>query len=248
MALRALGDVVAENSIRFLGHQTHTHDVPHLVYVVAGSATLEADGERFTLARHEAVWMQASVPHSCQIHDGGMVLGPFLDDHASPGARVHALGVVPALVELMTTALVASPATNEQIEPFREAISDLLRAIGRPRFPVRLPRHPAAVRLAREAVRSTAPLETLAERHHMSARQVQRIFLSEVGLPFSKWRTRARLNGAVAHLVGGGDVHAAARLSGFATRAGLLRALSRETGVPLDRIAQDPRTALAPAA
>lgn len=79
----------------------------------------------------------------------------------------------------------------------------------------------------------------------MSARQVQRIFVTETGWPFSRWRGRARLNAAVAHLAGGGDLAVAARLSGFSTRAGLVKALSRETGIAADRLTADPRAALA---
>ncbi|UJP09296.1 AraC family transcriptional regulator [Microbacterium sp. KUDC0406] len=245
MPIAALGSVVAENAIRFLGHEEHVHDEPHLVYVVSGSATLVADGAEIALRRHEAVWLQPRVPHALRVHDGGMVLGPLLDDHAAPAAPVRMLGVVPAVVELMTTVLVAAPPTPEQVLPFRRALGAVLENLTRPRFPVVYPTHPAARLLARDAVRSAGPLNELAARHRMSTRQVQRIFTAETGYPFARWRTRARLNAAVAHILGGGEVTSAARVAGFATRAGLIRALSRETGVPTARIADDPAGALA---
>ncbi|WP_312172353.1 AraC family transcriptional regulator [Microbacterium sp.] len=244
MRSTALGSSVPENSIRFLGHDTHEHDEPHLIYVVTGAAVVTVDGVEIPLRTHEAVWLQPHVPHAVRIREGGMVLGPMLEDGVVPGPRVRVLGVVPALVDVMTTSLVASPTTSEQVLPFRRAIGRVLDSISRPRFPVVYPEHPAARRLARDALRTSLALDELALRHRMSARQVQRIFVAETGWPFSRWRVRARLNSAVSHLVGGGDVTTAARLSGFATRAGLLKALSRETGLAADELARDARSVL----
>lgn len=244
MPVTALGTVVAENAIRFLGHDTHEHDAPHLVYVVSGTARFEADGEVWELRRHESVWLAAHVPHAVHIGDGGMVLGPLLAPDAAPRRRIHRLGVVPAIVEVMTTVLGAAPSTDVEVEPFRRALGRVLATVTRPYFAVSLPTHPAVRALAREATRSTATLERLAADHRMSARQVQRVFLDETGLTFTSWRSRARLNAAVAHILGGGDVAAAARVAGYATRPGLLRALSRESGIPVERLAADAARAL----
>ncbi|MGO1341600.1 MAG: helix-turn-helix domain-containing protein, partial [Cellulosimicrobium funkei] len=87
-------------------------------------------------------------------------------------------------------------------------------------------------------------LDELADRRHASARHVQRLFVEETGLPFGRWRTRAHLNVAIARLRGGSQLDAAARAAGYATRAGLLRALSRETGQPVADLARDPLAVL----
>ncbi|GAB3598094.1 helix-turn-helix transcriptional regulator [Microbacterium tumbae] len=240
MAITALGSLVEETAIRFLGHDEHVHAEPHLVFVVGGSVRLIVDGRSHELRTHEAAWLQAEVPHALRIDEGGMVLGPLLDPSAAPPARMVRLGVVPALVDAMMTILVASPSTPEQVLPFRRALGRVLGDVSTPYFAVDLPAHPAARLLAREAMRSPRTLEDLAARHRMSVRQVQRIFAAETGFPFARWRTRTRLNVAVAHVLGGGDLAAAARLAGYATRSGLLRALSRETGTPSSQIARDP--------
>ncbi|MGW8482359.1 helix-turn-helix domain-containing protein [Microbacterium sp. NPDC055903] len=245
MMISALGSLVEETAIRFLGHDEHSHPEPHLIFVVSGTATLIVDGREYALGTHEAAWLQVDVPHALRVHDGGMVLGPLLEATAEPPARVVRLGVVPALVEAMMTTLVASPTTEEQIRPFRRALGRVLADVATPYFPVVLPAHPAARLLAREAMRSPRTLEDLAARHRMSVRQVQRIFAAETGCSFTRWRTRVRLNGAVAHVLGGGDLAAAARLAGYATRSGLLRALSRETGTSMAHLAEDPVSALA---
>ncbi|KUF19390.1 helix-turn-helix domain-containing protein [Streptomyces silvensis] len=243
--MTSLGTVVAENAIRFLGHDTHQHDEPHLVYVVTGTARLLADGEEWQLGRHEAVWLAPQVPHALRIEPGGMALGPYLNPGDLPRRRVQPLGAVPAIVEVMTTALGAAPSTREQVLPFRQALGRVLRGVSRQYFPIVLPTHPAVRALAREALRTrTATLERLAADHRMSPRQVQRVFLDETGLPFTRWRNRARMNAAVEHLRGGGELTAAARAAGYATRAGLLRALSRESGVPVSALTTDPAGAL----
>ncbi|MFJ9978406.1 helix-turn-helix domain-containing protein [Streptomyces cyaneofuscatus] len=240
MPVTSLGTVVAENAIRFLGHDTHEHDEPHLVYVVSGSALLTADGEEWRLGRNEALWLASRVPHALRIEPGGMALGPFLNLSDQPRCRVQPLGVVPAIVEVMTTTLGAAPTTAEQVQPFRQALGRVLSGISRPYFPVVLPTHPAVRALAREALRApSVTLEQLAAQHRMSARQVQRVVLDETGLPFTRWRNRARMNAAVEHLRGGGELTAAARAAGYATRAGLLRALSRESGVPVSALTED---------
>ncbi|MCC9155221.1 helix-turn-helix domain-containing protein [Streptomyces parvulus] len=245
MPVTSLGTVVAENAIRFLGHDTHQHDEPHLIHVVTGSALLIADGEEWRLGRQESVWLAPRVPHALRIEPGGMALGPTLTPSDLPRRRVQPLGVVPAITEVLTTALGAAPGTTAEVRPFRQALGRVLRGISRPYFPVVLPTHPAVRALAREALRAHAvTLEELAARHRMSPRQVQRVFLDETGLPFTRWRSRARMNAAVEHILGGGELTAAARAAGYATRAGLLRALSRESGIPVGVLTADAAGAL----
>ncbi|MGW8631483.1 helix-turn-helix domain-containing protein [Streptomyces sp. NPDC055793] len=234
MPVTSLGTVVAENAIRFLGHDTHQHDEPQLIHVVTGSALLLADGEQWRLGRQESVWLAPRVPHALRIEPGGLALGPTLTPDDLPRLRVQPLGVVPAITEVMTTVLGAAPGSAAEVRPFRLALGRVLRSISRQYFPVVLPTHPAVRALAREALRDhSATLELLAAQHRMSPRQVQRVCLDETGLPFTRWRNRARMNAAVEHILGGGELTAAARAAGYATRAGLLRALSRESGIPV---------------
>lgn len=243
--LAALARVVPENEIRLRGHAEHAHEVPHLVHVVTGAALVVADGREHALHARESIWLAAQVPHAVRLSEGGMVLGPLLSPGTVPPARVHRLGVVPALTAVLTAVLGAAPATAEQVEPFRAALDEVLRGLDDAWFPLVLPAHPVARSIARDAVRAPGTLDDLAAQHGMSARQVQRVFVQETGLPFSRWRARARVNVAVGRLRGGESLTAAARASGYLTRSGLLRALSRETGVPAAVLADDPLGALA---
>jgi AraC-like DNA-binding protein len=245
MTPTALGAVVPEHSVRFLGHDTHAHDEPHLVHVVAGTAELVVDGSPLTLRTHENLWLAPRVPHAMRLPGDSMALGPVLSPGVEPPTRAHRLGVVPALTTVLTAVLCAAPATPEQVAPFRAALEDVLRGLAGDYFVLRLPVHPVARAVAEEARRGVATLDELADRRRASARHVQRLFVEETGLAFGRWRTRAHLNVAVARLRGGSHLDAAAHAAGYASRAGLLRALSRETGLPAADLARDPVAALA---
>lgn len=234
--------VVTKNSIRFLGHEEHAHDVPHLVHVVRGTALLTVDGAPLRLREGESVWLAAEVPHAMRLPTGSLAVGPMLSpDHPPPGGvRLRRLGVLPALSALITTILGAAPETAAEVAPFRRALEELLDGLDAPHFWVREPEHPIARLIADEAVSGAETLDRIAERHYLSVRQVQRIFLDQTGLPFARWRTRSRLNRAVAALRAGRDLDAARLAAGYATRTGLLRALSRESGVSERALARDP--------
>ncbi|MGW9557803.1 helix-turn-helix domain-containing protein [Nocardiopsis sp. NPDC055551] len=244
MTPKQLCRVVPENTIRFLGHDTHEHEVPHLIHVVAGAAELVVAGESITLRARHNLWLAPHVPHSMRLEEGGMALGPLLSPGTSPPQRVHRLGVVPELTRVIMTVLGAAPATADQVRPFRDALDAVLGGLSRPRFPVTLPEHPVARAIARETARSEATLEELARRHHTSVRHVQRLFVEQTGLVYTRWRTRARLNTAIERLRAGHGLPEAARVSGYSTRSGLLRALSRESGLPESLLSEDPLAAL----
>lgn len=237
-----LAAAVPRTAVRFLGHATHHHDSPHLVHLVRGAAEVVADGQRHALAGGETLWLATGVPHSVQTTPGAIVFGPMIT--REPPRRVRALGHRPELAELMLTAVAASPRATE-IVPFREAIDRLLAGIDRPRFSLERPSHPVAREIADRLLAGDrwtlgATLPELAERHLSSVRQIQRLFGDETGQAFARWRTRARLNLALAELAGGAPPARAARAAGYATRDGLLRALARETGRPYADIARDP--------
>lgn len=134
----------------------------------------------------------------------------------------------PRVRSVMTTLLSVRPEPGDDALAFRTELERVLRPLRDQYFPIRLPVHPQVRAIARDALRSQAPLDELAARRYISARQAQRAFLAETGLPFGRWRTLARLNKAITCLRNGQSMTAAVSVSGFATREGLVRALRRE--------------------
>ena len=70
------------------------------------------------------------------------------------------------------------------------------------------------------------------------------MFVQQTGITFTTWRTQARLNLAISKLLGGSGIEAALTASGFTTREGLLKALSRECAIPMDQLLSDVANAL----
>lgn len=231
-----LATIVPENSIRFLGHDTHAHDEPHLVYVGAGSARLDIDGEQVLLGTHESVWLAPNVPHSARYSPGSLVLGPLLSASTVPPEPVHRLGAVPALTAVMTAILGAAPTTVDEVQVFRSALDDVLTHLVRPFFSLPAPIHPVAASVARELPFSTESLDAIAARHRVSGRHLQRLFVTETGIAFRQWRVRARLNIAIGRLREGASVSQAAHAAGYETGSGLRKALLREAGVDVDEL------------
>ncbi|KZM33651.1 helix-turn-helix domain-containing protein [Oerskovia enterophila] len=247
MTFVELGRAVARtNALRFLGHPPHVHDEPHLVYVIAGRGTLAVEGHDILLQVGQSAWIPAGVEHGLTLAEDSMVIGPILSPDADPpGGRIRVLGASPALAELVMVVLCAAPETDEERLPFRAAFEDVLRSITQEYFPLTFPEHPAAHAIAVEAASFDGTLEALAERQFLSVRHVQRLFVEETGLTFARWRTKARLNRSIVSLRNGESVHQAVHAAGFTTRHGLLKALSRECGIPLERLMTDPHGELA---
>lgn len=236
----------AENAIRFLGHEPHRHEWPHLIVMVAGSGRLSLDGTVVPLAQGHSAWLPAHMRHGLVLDPGGMVIGPMLNhDAAPPGGRARFFGPLPTLSELVMILLCAAPESDADRELFRRAFAELLRATSREHFPLVVPKNAVAQAIAIEAVSAEKTLAALAAAHFTSVRHVQRLFLQETGLSFAQWRTRARLNRAIVSLRAGEKLGAAMDASGFSTRLGLLRALSRECGIALDALRTDPGAAIA---
>lgn len=227
--------------VRFSGHSWHAHPEPQLVYVaVGGGRVLVPDGEH-ELAAGDAVWLPARCQHALELTPDGVVLGPLLSVTAGPpGDSPRPVHAHPGLPSLMITLLGVAPDRDEEIAPFRRAIEDLLAESLPGWFDLPHPTHREAARIAESCVDSSETLEQLARRHFVSARQIRRVFLAESGMSFARWRTRARLNIAIDLLGRGVTPRVAAEAASFATREGLLKALSRECGLPAERIAADP--------
>ncbi|MFD0997006.1 methylphosphotriester-DNA--protein-cysteine methyltransferase [Pseudoclavibacter chungangensis] len=121
-----------------------------------------------------------------------------------------------------------APRTEAQIGELRHALDAALRELGTAHFVVPVPAHPVVARVVRDAARSSRTPTELAARHGTSARHVQRVVLQETGLPFGRWRARARLNPAIARLRAGESFEQVARAVGYSSRSGLAKALARE--------------------
>lgn len=236
------------DAIRVDGHPAHRHEEPQLVHVVVGRAVVTVGDVRLPVSEGEGVWLPGGQEHAVLLEAGGLLAGPLLPAACGPPDGRPRVVSDPAVRRLVATLLGVGPDTDEHIGMFRSALGRTLCAIGGSYFPLRLPAHPAARAIAEDAVRSRASLEQLAAAQFVSVRHAQRLFLDQTGLSFATWRSRARLNAAIAHLHGGHGVRAALTAAGYTTREGLAKALQRECGTTLgELLATLPGTDLRPA-
>ncbi|WP_082556658.1 AraC family transcriptional regulator [Modestobacter sp. Leaf380] len=233
---RAADGPGTDDVVRFDGHPPHRHDRSQLVHLVLGRATLDIAGERVELAEGQGVWVPAGVEHALTLEAGGVVLGPLLSPGLDPPSGAPRRVADPGVRRVLVTLLSVAPRDGDEVQVFRRALEIALVAATGEQFSLRLPTHPAARAIAADVVRSRGTLAQLADREFLSARQVQRLFLDQTGLSFATWRTRARLNAAIARLRAGRGVPAALDASGFTTREGLVKALARECGLPAGEV------------
>jgi len=102
-----------------------------------------------------------------------------------------------------------------------------------------LPRDPRALRLAERLQAEpaeTAELPELARDAGASVRTIQRLFLAETGLPFSRWRQRLRLLHAAAALGGGMSVTEAGLDAGYSGTSAFIAAFRKHFGVTPSRL------------
>lgn len=232
--------------VRLSGHPWHTHPEPQLIYVAVGGGRVLVPDEVHELAVGDAIWLPAHCQHALELTPGGVVLGPLLSATSGPpGDSPRLVHAHPGLPPLMITLLGVAPDSDEEVAHFRRAIENLLADSLPGWFDLPRPTHREAARIAECCVDSSETLEQLARRHFVSARQLRRVFLAETGMSFAQWRTRARLNIAIDLLGRGVTARVAAEAASFATREGLLKALSRECGLSAERLVADPAGVLA---
>jgi AraC-like DNA-binding protein len=102
-----------------------------------------------------------------------------------------------------------------------------------------LPGDPRALRLATHLQAdpaSTAELPDLARDAGASARTIQRLFLAETGLAFSRWRQRLRLLHAAAALGEGKSVTEAGLDAGYAGTSAFIAAFRKHFGITPSRL------------
>jgi len=210
------------------GHDRHAHPYGQLVYAASGSCRIDTPTGLRVVDEQRAVWIPRGVMHSARFDDDFCPV--VLTSDARAVGPVRDVPVCPAVrAELLSC----------QRDPRRsgDVLVSLLGAVARPTPPRRSPLTPSgpltapiAAALADDPAHPCT-LEEWAQRLHVSTVSIRRAFLTETGVPFSQWRTRVRLDAAVARLRAGEPVTTVAHAVGL-SHNGLLAACRRHLGMP----------------
>lgn len=221
--------VTDDGEIQSWGHTPHAHPYAQFVGAIMGRATITVDDREFAADASWGVWIPPHTLHSARFHDRYVPL-------VHNGGPIHreqptAVFVDPDLRHALLTAGHGPGRTNSGAE------TALTGALQRARTAPRLPCPPAAGRLTLPIVEALdadpadpRSLTDWALHLHVSSMSIRRAFDAEVGLSFTDWRTRTRVNAAIALLDDGESVSATARAVGM-SHNGLIAAFRRHLGV-----------------
>jgi AraC-like DNA-binding protein len=221
----------------------HRHQWGQLIYAGAGVMRVKAGGTMWIVPPARAIWVPAGAEH--EIHglgDFAMRTLYFPVDLTGrlPGV-CRALDVTPLLRELVVELVERCPIDDADQPAMRlaEVAVDCIAEAEILLMQLPLPRDPRALRLAERLQAEpaeTAELPELARDAGASVRTIQRLFLAETALPFSRWRQRLRLLHAAAALGGGMSVTEAGLDAGYSGTSAFIAAFRKHFGVTPSRL------------
>jgi AraC-like DNA-binding protein len=215
----------------------HRHSWGQLIYAAAGVMRVRAVGMLWIVPPARAIWVPAGTEH--EIHGLGDFAMRTLYFPTEPVAQLPgeccAIDVTPLLRELVLETVERCPIDEDDAPAMRLARVTIDRIAEARMLPLQLPlpRDPRALRLAarlREEPASQANLAELARAAGASPRTVQRLFLSETGLPFAQWRQRLRLLHGATVLGAGKSVTEAALEAGYSGTSAFTAAFRKHFG------------------
>jgi AraC-like DNA-binding protein len=208
------------------GHRipTHFHDRDQLVYAARGVMTVSTSDGTWIVPPQRAVWIPARKPH--RIVMSGVVAMRTL--YLRPGTaktlreECCVVNVPPLLKDLILHAceLQSLSRGSRREHHVIDILVDQLEAIET--VPLRLP-NPSDERAQRVAQMLLAhpgnqrPLEHFCRLAGASKRNMERLFLKDVGMSLGRWRQQSRLTYALQLLAQGATVTNAALESGYST-------------------------------
>ncbi|MBN9644779.1 helix-turn-helix domain-containing protein [Corynebacterium mendelii] len=203
----------------------YTYPHPALLWCHEGTATVTCASSRFEMTEGELMYTSGA----STVEETGLVIPIWFADMRidGPTRKVH---IGPAWSDVMVAEFSRSLG---YLKGSKTLSPEVARLFSDPAAPPRMPQaaqaHAVATVLADNPADQTA-LEDFAAAHNVSARTLQRQFLSSTGLTFSEWRTAYRVSSAAELLAMDFSVAVVANLVGFAATSSLTRAFRRQTG------------------
>jgi AraC-like DNA-binding protein/quercetin dioxygenase-like cupin family protein len=214
--------------------ELHSHPQPQLLWSARGVLGVAVGDDHWVLPPARALWIPSDVVHRTGANRTAVVHGIFLDAAKCPIGWRHptVLAVGPLLAELIGH--LGRDDLDEPVRARAEAVLlDLLEPLTSAPLTVRMPSDPRAARVAkalRDAPSDQRGLAAFAQLADTSARTLSRLFVTETGSSFDRWRTGIRMWVAVAMLADGLPVSRVAHAVGYAAPSAFLAAFRRTVG------------------
>jgi AraC-like DNA-binding protein len=214
----------------------HAHDWGQLLYASEGVMVVHTSVGRWVVPPHRAVWIPKGVMHTLEMR-GSVAMRTlyFADDAGVALRKTSVVNVSPLLRELIVHC--ATRGRLDLRDPHEARLTgllvDLLMVVEALPLALPLPQDPRALRVAETVQRepaSEATVSVLARKAAASARTIERLFLSETGMPFGAWRRHARLHHALVLLAEGKPVTSVASAVGYASPSAFVAAFKATLG------------------
>lgn len=224
----------------------HSHERDQLLYATSGIMRLRTEQDAWIVPNDGAVYIPAGIPHSVSMH-GSVDMRSLYIDARNTRNRPEGLCVV-AVSPLLREAILAL--SEEPIEYDTDSRAGLIaqlieQEIGRAQqlsLRVPLPGDPRLQRLCAALLADPSDRRTLdqwAAEAGASTRTLARLFESDLGMSFNRWRQRVRFQSALEALSRGTPVSTVAATHGYRSASAFTAAFGKVMGLPPSRAASD---------
>ena len=224
----------------------HQHERDQLLYAISGVMRLRTEDEAWVVPPDGAVYIPAGTPHSVSMH-GTVDMRTLYIDASAGHERPRALCVVAVsgLLRELILALSEEPVVHGPDSRGALIAQMIEHEIGRARdlsLHVPLPRDPRLQRLCAGLLANPSDQRTLdgwSDVAGASTRTLARLFESELGMGFGRWRQRVRFHSALEALSRGEPIARIASRHGYRSASAFAAAFRRVMGAPPSSVAAE---------
>jgi len=225
--------------------ESHKHDWHQLVYATKGVMMVNTPDSSWVVPSHRAVWVPAATEHEIEMIGAVNLRTLYIKTglRSSLPGQCCVVNVSPLLRELILLTIKIGmldrfvPKQNRLIG----VILDQLETLSTAPLKLPLPRDARAMRvveLLRADPAENHSLDELSNQVGASKRTIERLFLSEAGLTFGKWRQQFRMMHALRLLASGESVTTAALEVGYDSTSAFISAFKTALGTTPGRYYQ----------
>jgi AraC-like DNA-binding protein len=215
----------------------HSHRRGQLIYAVAGTMSVQADGTFWILPASHALWVPPGVIHEISMTGPVEMRTLYVERRAAAciATKCRVLFVSPMLRELIARAMDLPRLYDRAGSRVMSLILDETSRLPAQPLGLRMPRDARLARLCRALLRqlsSPPSIAKLGSSVGLSERSVTRLFPKETGLSFRAWHNQARLLKAFELFEAGNTVTRVALEVGYSSPSAFAKMFRRAMGKP----------------